>query len=85
MAKSCAAMRCEVASEADKEAIVAIGGAPNGRFLHYWGDRTGIKCPCSLPSELGRGALLIVVVPTRVFTFLPLFLRCHLSVTPFRL
>ena len=23
--------------------------------LHCWGDRTGIKCPCPLPSELGRG------------------------------
>ena len=25
---------------------------------------------------------MIVVVPTRVFTFLPISLRCHLSVTP---
>ena len=23
--------------------------------LHCWGDQTGIKCPCPLPSELGRG------------------------------
>ena len=23
--------------------------------LHCWGDRTGIKCPCPLLSELGRG------------------------------
>ena len=55
VARRCAAMRCEVASEADKEAIVAIGGAPNGRFLHCWSDQTGIKCSCPLPSELGRG------------------------------
>ena len=55
VADSCAAKQCEVASEDDKETIVAIGGTPNGRFLHCLSDQTGIKCPCPLPSELGRG------------------------------
>ena len=81
VAGSCAAMRCEVASEADKEAIVAIGGAPNGRFLHCLGDRTGIKCPCPLPSELGRGHCRQRLYQPLFLRFYPC-LRCHLSVTP---
>ena len=58
VAGGCAAERCEVAREDDEEAIAAIGGAPNGRFLHCLDDRTGIKCPCPLPSELGRGTVV---------------------------
>ena len=37
VAGGCAAKRCEVADGADKEAIVAIGGAPNGRFSALFG------------------------------------------------
>ena len=38
---SCAAKRCEVASGDDEKAIVASGGAPNGRFSALLGDADG--------------------------------------------
>ena len=40
--------RCAVACEADKIAIVAYGGAPNGPFLHCLGDPDGYLMPLSL-------------------------------------
>ena len=39
--------RCAVACEADKIAIVANGGAPNGPFLHCLGDSDGHLMPLS--------------------------------------
>ena len=39
--------RCAVACEADKIAIVANGGAPNGPFLHCSGDSDGHLMPLS--------------------------------------
>ena len=41
VAGSCAAKRCEVASGDDEKAIVANGGAPNGRFSALLGDADG--------------------------------------------
>ena len=39
--------RCAVACEADKTAIVASGGAPNGPFLHFMGDADVHSMPLS--------------------------------------
>ena len=39
--------RCAVASDADKIAIVASGGVPDGPFLHYLGDVDGHLMPLS--------------------------------------
>ena len=61
---------------------MAIGGAPNGRFLHCWGDRMGIKCPCPLPSELGRGHCWSLLYQPAFLPFYPLFLCCHLLAPP---
>ena len=50
--------------------------------LHCWGDRTGIKCPCPLPPELGRGHCWSLLHQPAFLPFYPLFLRCHLLVPP---
>ena len=42
MARHYAAMRSKVANGADRGAIVATRGSPNGRFFTLWGDQTGI-------------------------------------------
>ena len=39
--------RCTVACDADKTAIVASGGVPDGPFLHYLGDADGHLMPLS--------------------------------------
>ena len=39
--------RCAVASDADKIAIVASGGVPDGPFLHCLGDTDGHLMPLS--------------------------------------
>ena len=39
--------RCAVASDADKIAIMASGGVPDGPFLHYLGDVDGHLMPLS--------------------------------------
>ena len=39
--------QCAVACEADKIAIMANGGAPNGPFLHCLGDSNGHLMPLS--------------------------------------
>ena len=46
--------RCEVASDADKITIVAIGGVPDDPFCTIWATQMGIQCLCPLPSGLGR-------------------------------
>ena len=38
---------CAVACDADKIAIVASGGVPDGTFLHYLGDADGHLMPLS--------------------------------------
>ena len=40
--------RCAVACDADKIAIVANGGVPDGPFLHCLGDTDGHLMPLSL-------------------------------------
>ena len=63
--------RCAVASGADKIAIVASDGVPDGRFCTIWATQTGIQCPCPLPSELGIEHYANTVPTTTTFTFLP--------------
>ena len=41
--------------------------------LHCWGDRTGIKCPCPLPSELGRGHCWTLLYQPVFLPFYPSF------------
>ena len=45
--KRLCSQRCVVASDADKIAIVASGGVPDGPFLHYLGDVDGHLMPLS--------------------------------------
>lgn len=80
--KRLCSQRCTVASDADKIAIVASGGVPDGPFLHYLGDADGHLMPLSPAIRVRYDTLYRWLYhPQFLFHFYP-YLRCHLSVTP---
>ena len=80
--KRLCSQRCTVASGADKIAIVASGGVPDGPFLHCLGDVDGHLMPLSPAVRVRYDTLYRWLYQLQfLFHFYPC-LRCHLSVTP---